>query len=127
MSGAPIPRAVELVATLSIQKKGKNPDRLKKGIINTDGAVTGSRLNGRVGRAFVRGDSGKRTLLSTPALRAREPSVLEPNDPFPVTGVGLGMCHLNDRGAGSVQLAKQFHDFLGLVGMQVASRFVRQQ
>ncbi len=30
MSGAPIPRAVELLATLSIQKKGKNPDRFKK-------------------------------------------------------------------------------------------------
>jgi hypothetical protein len=69
MSGAPILRAVELVATSSIQKKGKNPDRLKKGTINTDGAVTGSLLNGRVSRAFVRGESGKRTLLSTRALR----------------------------------------------------------
>jgi len=40
MSGAPIPRAVELVVTLLISKKGGNPDQLKKGIINTDGAVT---------------------------------------------------------------------------------------
>jgi hypothetical protein len=67
MSGAPIPKAVELVATLLISKKGENPDQLKKGIINTDGAVTGSRLNGRVSRAFVKGESGKRALLSTTA------------------------------------------------------------
>ena len=67
MSGAPIPRAVELVTTLQIPKKGKNSEQLKKGIVNTDGVVSGSRLNGRVRRASVKGEPGKRALYSTTA------------------------------------------------------------
>jgi hypothetical protein len=35
--------------------------------------------------------------------------------------------HLNDGGTGSIQLAKQFHDFLGLIGMQVTSSLVGQK
>src|ERR1700730_9955292 len=65
MSGAPIPRAVELVTTLQIPKKGKNSEQLKKGIVNTDGVVSGSRLNGRARRASVKGEPGKRALYST--------------------------------------------------------------
>jgi hypothetical protein len=67
MSGAPIPRAVELIATLQIPKKGERPEQLKKGIINTDGVVSGARLNGRVRRAAVKGEPGKRSLYSTTA------------------------------------------------------------
>jgi hypothetical protein len=67
MSGAPIPRAVELVTTLLIPKKSKNSEQLKKGIVNTDGVVSGSRLNGRVRRASVEGEPGKRALYSTMA------------------------------------------------------------
>jgi hypothetical protein len=59
---------------------------------------------------------------SEPLARMRlQPSVLEPNDPLSVTGVGFGVGYLDDGGAGSIQLAKQFHDFLGLIGMQVTS------
>jgi hypothetical protein len=67
MSGSPIPRAVELVTTLQIPKKGKNPEQLKKGIVNTEGVVSGSRLTGRVRRASVKGEPGKRALYSTTA------------------------------------------------------------
>jgi len=67
MSGSPIPRAVELVTMLQIPKKGENPEQLKKGIVNTDGVVSGSRLNGRVRRASVKGEPGKRALYSTTA------------------------------------------------------------
>src|SRR5260370_36741456 len=67
MSGSPIPRAVELVTMLQIPKKGENPEQLKKGIVNTDGVVSGSRLNGRVRRASGKGEPGKRALYSTTA------------------------------------------------------------
>jgi hypothetical protein len=67
MSGAPIPRAVEPVTTLLIRKKSKNSEQLKKGIVNTDGVVSGSRLIGRVRRAYVKGEPGKRALYSITA------------------------------------------------------------
>jgi hypothetical protein len=58
---------------------------------------------------------------------AAEPSVLEPNDPLAVTGVRFRMCHLDDSGAERIELTKQFHDFFRLIGMQIASRLVRQK
>ena len=67
MSGGPIPRAVELITTLLIPKKSESPERLKKGIINTDGVVSGSGLNGRVHRASVKGEPSKRAIYSTTA------------------------------------------------------------
>jgi Protein of unknown function (DUF3237) len=67
MSGGPIPRAVELITTLLIPKKSESPERLKKGIINTDGVVSGSGLNGHVRRASVKGEPSKRAIYSTTA------------------------------------------------------------
>jgi len=64
MSGASIPRAVELVATLLIRKKAVNPDQLKEGITHRGGVVSGSRLSGHVKRAFIRGQPGKEALFS---------------------------------------------------------------
>jgi hypothetical protein len=55
MSGSPIPRAVELVTTLQIPKKGENPEQLKNGIVKTDGVVSGYRFNGRVRLLSVNG------------------------------------------------------------------------
>jgi hypothetical protein len=55
MSETPIPKIVELIATLVVTKRGEDPEQLKRGIVNTDGAITGPRLNGRVSRAFVIG------------------------------------------------------------------------
>lgn len=67
MAKAPIPKAVELVATLLIPKREEDPDMLEKGIVNTGGTVTGPRLNGRVIETFVTGQPGKRALFSTTA------------------------------------------------------------
>jgi hypothetical protein len=67
MSGASIPRAVELVATLLIPKKAANPDQLREGITHWGGVVSGSRLSGHVKRAFIRGQPGKEALFSITA------------------------------------------------------------
>jgi hypothetical protein len=67
MSGASIPRAVELVAILLIPKKAANPDQLRKGITYRGGVVSGSRLSGQVKRAFIRGQPGEEALISITA------------------------------------------------------------
>jgi hypothetical protein len=67
MSGASIPRAGELVATLLIPKKAATPDRLREGITHRGGVVRGSRLSGQVKRAFIGGQPGKEALFSITA------------------------------------------------------------
>jgi hypothetical protein len=65
MSDAPIPRAVELVAILLIPKEPEDLEAIKKGIVSTDGIISGPRLNGRVIRAHLTGDFGSSGRLST--------------------------------------------------------------
>jgi hypothetical protein len=67
MSDAPIPRAVELVATLLIPKKAEDFDALSKGITNSAGTITGPKLSGRVIRAFVTGKFNQRGRYTTTA------------------------------------------------------------
>ncbi|HET9376649.1 MAG TPA: DUF3237 family protein [Chthoniobacterales bacterium] len=67
MSGASIPRAVELVAILLIPRKAASPDQLRKRITHQGGVVSGSRLSGQVKRAFIRGQPGKEALFSITA------------------------------------------------------------
>src|SRR5262245_38748233 len=51
-------------------------------------------------------------------------AVVEPHDPAAVGGVGLGVRHLDDRGAIAIQLAEQLHDLLALCGVEIARRLV---
>jgi hypothetical protein len=55
MSETPIPKTVQLIATLIIPKKGEDLERLRQGIVKAGGSVAGARLNGRVSRVFVVG------------------------------------------------------------------------
>src|SRR5919109_4990339 len=55
------------------------------------------------------------------------PTVAQLNGARAVRGVGLRVCHLDDRGALLVQLAKEFHDFLGLAGMKIAGRLISKE
>src|SRR5215218_5464220 len=63
---------------------------------------------------------------SSCSLLPDHPSVLELNDPIAISGVRFRVRHLDDRGALAVQLLEQFHDLLGLGGVEVARGLVRQ-
>jgi hypothetical protein len=67
MSETPIPRAVELVATLLIPRKKEDLETIRNGIVNTDGRVSGPRLNGRVTTAHVTGNLSENGRLAVVA------------------------------------------------------------
>lgn len=67
MSEAPIPRAVELVATLLIPRKKENLETIRNGVVNTDGVVSGPRLNGRITASHVIGDFSENGRLAVVA------------------------------------------------------------
>ena len=67
MFEAPIPRAVELIATLLIPRREADLETVRKGVEGTEGVVSGPRLNGRVTNCRVSGDLGKSGRLATVA------------------------------------------------------------
>src|SRR5580698_1901059 len=57
---------------------------------------------------------------------ADQPTIAQLEGAGAVSRIGLGMGHLNNGRALLIEFAKQFHDFLGLGGMQVAGRLIGQ-
>jgi len=58
--------------------------------------------------------------------RINDPAIFKTDDPIAVSRIGLGVRHLNDRGALVVQALEHVHDLFALGRMQVSGWLVSQ-